>query len=84
MLETMVRELLQLNSDFSVKIVVVEETDAGNPIQGVKYVNHPLANRGIGYARNLALKAEYQKIIHHRTDNTEGTMVFADEFVMPG
>lgn len=56
MLETMVRELLQLNSDFSVKIVVVEETDAGNPIQGVKYVNHPLANRGIGYARNLALK----------------------------
>ena len=28
--------------------------------------------------------AEYQKIIHHRTDNTEGTIVFADEFVMPG
>jgi uncharacterized protein (DUF1330 family) len=28
--------------------------------------------------------AEYQKIIHHRTDNTAGTIVFADEFVMPG
>jgi uncharacterized protein (DUF1330 family) len=27
---------------------------------------------------------EYQKIIHLRTDNTEGSMVFADEFVMPG
>ena len=27
---------------------------------------------------------EYQEIIHHRTDNTEGTLVFADEFVMPG
>ena len=27
---------------------------------------------------------EYQEIIHHRTDNTEGTVVFADEFVMPG
>ena len=27
---------------------------------------------------------EYQKIIHHRTDNTEGSLVFADEFVMPG
>ena len=27
---------------------------------------------------------EYQAIIHHRTDNTEGNLVFADEFVMPG
>ena len=26
---------------------------------------------------------EYQKIIHFRTDNTEGSMVFADEFVLP-
>ena len=28
--------------------------------------------------------AEYQAIIHLRTDNSEGSMVFADEFVMPG
>ena len=28
--------------------------------------------------------AEYQKIIHLRTDNTEGFLVLADEFVMPG
>jgi uncharacterized protein (DUF1330 family) len=27
---------------------------------------------------------EYREIISLRTDNTEGTMVFADEFVMPG
>lgn len=27
---------------------------------------------------------EYQEIIHLRTDNTEGFVVFADEFVMPG
>ena len=27
---------------------------------------------------------EYQAIIHHRLDNTEGSMVFADEFTMPG
>lgn len=26
---------------------------------------------------------EYQEIIHFRTDNTEGSMVFAEEFVMP-
>lgn len=28
--------------------------------------------------------AEYQAIIHLRTDNSEGSMVFADGFVMPG
>ena len=28
--------------------------------------------------------AEYQEIINLRTDNTEGLLVFADEFVMPG
>ena len=28
--------------------------------------------------------AEYQAIIHHRVDNTEGGMVFADQFVLPG
>ena len=27
---------------------------------------------------------EYQEIVHLRTDNTEGVLVFADEFVMPG
>ena len=26
---------------------------------------------------------EYQAIIHHRLDNTEGTMVFADQFKLP-
>ena len=27
---------------------------------------------------------EYQKIINLRTDNTQGSVVFANEFVMPG
>lgn len=27
---------------------------------------------------------EYQAIIHHRIDNTEGSLVFAEQFVMPG
>ena len=26
---------------------------------------------------------EYQAIIHLRTDNTEGSLVFAEQFVMP-
>ena len=28
--------------------------------------------------------AEYQEIIHLRSENTEGSMVFADQFAMPG
>lgn len=28
--------------------------------------------------------SEYQAIIHHRTDNTDGLLVFADGFVLPG
>jgi uncharacterized protein (DUF1330 family) len=28
--------------------------------------------------------SEYQEILHLRTDSSEGSLVFADEFVMPG
>ena len=35
-------------------------------------------------AREWYDSPEYQAIIHHRLDNTEGAMVFADEFRMPG
>ena|ERR1039458_5202457 len=28
--------------------------------------------------------AEYQAVIHHRTDNSRGTLVICDELVMPG
>lgn len=34
-------------------------------------------------ARTWYNSPEYQAIIHHRLDNTEGTMVFADEFRAP-
>jgi len=27
---------------------------------------------------------EYREVIHFRTDNSEGFLVFADEFVLPG
>ena len=56
MLEALIRQLRQLQSDFLLEIVVVEETSAQDPIAGVKYISHPLSDRGIGYARNLALK----------------------------
>lgn len=35
-------------------------------------------------ARDWYDSTEYQEIVKLRTDNTEGFVVFADEFVMPG
>jgi GT2 family glycosyltransferase len=37
------------------ELVVVEETDDPRPLAGVRYISHPIANRGISYARNLAV-----------------------------
>ncbi|MAM71797.1 MAG: hypothetical protein CMP91_11720 [Gammaproteobacteria bacterium] len=34
-------------------------------------------------ARSWYNSPEYQAIIHHRTDNTEGFLVFADQFTLP-
>lgn len=34
-------------------------------------------------ARTWYNSNDYQEIIHHRTDNTEGFILFADEFIMP-
>jgi len=56
MLESLVKDLQQKSSDYFVEIVVVEESDTELPILGVKYIRHPVSNRGFGYARNLALK----------------------------
>lgn len=44
-----------MDYDCPLEIVVVEETDNPSPINDVKYIPHPVANRGIAYARNLAL-----------------------------
>ncbi len=34
-------------------------------------------------ARSWYSSNDYQEIIHHRIDNTEGFILFADEFIMP-
>ena len=34
-------------------------------------------------ARAWYNSSDYQKIMRHRTDNTEGFILFADEFIMP-
>jgi GT2 family glycosyltransferase len=52
-----------MKTSYSFEIVVVEETDHPTSIDGVKYVPHPMANRGIPYARNLALDHASNEIL---------------------
>jgi GT2 family glycosyltransferase len=54
-LEVLVKELLSIETEFRLDIVAIEETDHPAPLEGITYVSHPVANRGIPFARNLAL-----------------------------
>ncbi|MFC1580658.1 glycosyltransferase [Thermodesulfobacteriota bacterium] len=54
-LEALVTSLLEMETKHAFEIVVVEETDQPEAINGTIYVHHPVANLGIPYARNLAL-----------------------------
>ena len=56
------------------------EAVEGNPGQVTVVLKFPSKDALRGWYDS----PEYQEIIHLRTDNTEGSMVFADEFVMPG
>ena len=62
-MELLVAEIQRLDSPYTLEIVAVEETDSPRPIEGVKYVAHPVANRGIPYARYLALSNANGRII---------------------
>jgi GT2 family glycosyltransferase len=54
-LERLISNLKDNKTDLSFEIVVVEETNKVVPIDSVIYITHPIANRGISYARNLAV-----------------------------
>jgi GT2 family glycosyltransferase len=83
MLKNLVQELLQLNSDFILEIVVVEETDIVEPIAGVKYVSHPFASRGVGYARNLALKHATGEILVFVDDDCKVSPGWLEKLIQP-
>lgn len=54
-LESLIGELLGMETGFHLQIVAVEETNSPAVIEGITYVSHPAADRGIPFARNLAL-----------------------------
>ncbi len=62
-LERLAEHLKGLTSVYPFEIVIVEETNHPAPIEGTRYISHPVANRGIPYARNLALAGATGELI---------------------
>ena len=62
---------------------MVEEADVADPIDGVKYISHPLANRGIGYARNLALKHASGDILVFVDDDCKVSQGWLEKLIEP-
>lgn len=56
MLSHLLHDLQQQQYKGEFEIVVVEETDDPVPPPGVRYVSHPMCNKGIAFARNLSLQ----------------------------
>lgn len=54
-LERLVDGLKNIDYSQSIELIVVEETNHPIPITGIRYIPHPVSNRGIPYSRNLAL-----------------------------
>jgi GT2 family glycosyltransferase len=54
-LERLILTLRNIDTPHRTEIVVVEETDDPHPLTGVRYISHPIADRGFPYARNLAV-----------------------------
>jgi glycosyltransferase involved in cell wall biosynthesis len=63
MLANLLSDLFQQNYSGQVQIVVVEETDSPQTIDDVKHVPIPVRNRGIAFARNIALEHASHEVI---------------------
>jgi GT2 family glycosyltransferase len=54
-LENLLLGLRKMETPYPNEVVVVEETNDPSSISKVRYISHPIANRGFPYARNLAV-----------------------------
>jgi len=84
--EALTRLARQLTEQFSASIdqvVVVEETDHPHPIQNTTYIPHPVAHRGIPFARNLALAHAHGDIIVFVDDDCRLTDGWLENLIEP-
>jgi len=75
----LVDRVKKMDCSYQFEITVIEETDIPTAIEGVRYIQLPVHNRGIAYARNQALKyskGEITIFIDDDCDPTENWMDF--------
>jgi GT2 family glycosyltransferase len=82
-LEKLISDLIGIKTTLSYEIIVVEETNETNPIDGVQYIPHPIANRGIPFARNLALAHANGDIIVFLDDDCILTKEWLENLIRP-
>ena len=67
----------------SCEIIVVEETDEPSSLPGIIYVPHPVKNKGIAYARNLALSKASGDLIVFIDDDCTPEDGWIDKLIDP-
>lgn len=82
-LEKLAGSLKKMDTTHLFEIVIVEETDNPTPIDGVRYIPHPVANRGIPYARNLALANASGQVIVSLDDDCSINYKWLDKLLEP-
>lgn len=65
------------------EIIIVEETEKPSPIKGTLYISHPVENKGIPYARNLALQYASGEIVVFIDDDCLIQEKWLDQLVAP-
>ncbi len=65
------------------EIVVVEEADTPRALPGVRYIHLPRKNRGVGYARNVGVKAATGDIVVFIDDDCEAEKGWGEALVRP-
>jgi len=83
MLESLLADLHQQKFDGEYEIVVVEETDSPNAPEGVAYFPHPMRNKGIAFARNLALEHASHDVLVFVDDDCRVDAGWLEKLIIP-
>jgi GT2 family glycosyltransferase len=79
----LVESLMSMKTSLLFEITVVEETDHPSPIPKVRYISHPVANRGFPFARNLAIKNTDGRIVVFLDDDCRIENGWLDHLLSP-
>lgn len=82
-LENLVTILTRMATGLNYEIIAVEETEKPSPIEGALYFSHPVENKGIPYARNLALQHASGEVVVFIDDDCLIHEKWLDQLVAP-